>query len=384
MKSPNEIAVRLAKQWHQPSIRVERLLSSEAWPLEFPIGKPTGAEFVGQTKSVESHIRHWREVEIGEVIWEPIKYRAGAKAVSMPVRWILRSPSEWIAATADKSVKDEFSALEHIVSSVHELFREPIVRNRSIWRGKDIDEVVTTARLAESLSPGDARGRPLRLLGGLGIDTKFFERNGSLLICLLDERYDGLASELGLHAFLDAYSENDHWVMLTPLDQHLLPFQRMRVPTSELSQKRLPGSHVLVVENEQCIHLLPELAGTIAILGAGLDLQWLGSEVFDDQSIGYWGDMDTWGLLMLARARLYRASVESLLMNQSLFDCYSADNAVHEPALAQQVTPEGLTETESRFYDYLLTQERGRLEQEYLPEAGVKMALKCWRNKTSS
>ncbi|WP_418930365.1 DUF3322 domain-containing protein [Gilvimarinus xylanilyticus] len=39
-----------------------------------------------------------------------------------------------------------------------------------------------------SSSPGCAEGHPLRLLTGHGVDTKFFERNGRLLVRLLDER----------------------------------------------------------------------------------------------------------------------------------------------------------------------------------------------------
>jgi hypothetical protein len=50
--------------------------------------------------------------------------------------------------------------------------------------------------------------------------------------------------------------------------------------------------------------------GTIAVLGSGQDLQWLSSEYLADKKIAYWGDMDSWGMQMLARARTYRPRVE--------------------------------------------------------------------------
>lgn len=383
MKSPSDIALKLAKQWQQSSQRVERLLSSDVWPLTLSIGKPSAAEFSSQPGLVQEHVRCWQAVSAGNVEWQLVKYRAGADAVSMPVRWRLNSPSEWVAAANDAQVTEEYRALELLMAQVDAGFRELLVRERVLWRNRDLKQVVETARLATTLSAGCARGRPLRLLAGLGVDTKFFERNGALLTRLLDERFEGAASEQGLINFLDALDENDHWVLVVPLERGLLPFKRLRLTTTELAQTELPGSRVLVVENERCVHLLPELTDTVAILGAGLDLPWLQSSCFDEKSVGYWGDMDTWGLLMLARAREYRPTLTPLLFSLSLFDRYASDNAVVEPSVAQQQVPAGLSESEAELYQHLLHQTQGRLEQEYLPEQEVHRALKGWSRSDS-
>lgn len=378
MKSPAEISERLVRQWHQAQTRAERLLSSGAWPIIIPIGKPSAREFSENIRDVQNHVQIWQGVDVGEVEWMPVNYRAGAEPVRIPVRWNLRNPSEWVTAAADATVADEYALLERLVESVEEVFRPLLVRQRALWFKKDLNEVIATARLAATLSPGCARGRPLRLLAEHGVDTKFFERNGTLLTRLLDERFDGAVTEQGLVNFLDALEENNHWVMLAPLDNGLLPFKRLRITTLELAETALPYSRILVVENEQCIHLLPELPDTVAILGAGLDLQWLRSGQLDRKLIAYWGDMDSWGLLMLSRARQYRSTISPLLMAQALFDRYSSDSAVHEPVVAQSASPEGLTEYEAIFYQYLLNQERGRLEQEYLPKHEVENALNVW------
>ncbi|NJA08323.1 hypothetical protein HC024_21725 [Methylococcaceae bacterium WWC4] len=378
MKSPAEISERLARQWHQSQTRAERLLSSGAWPLIIPIGKPSARQFSENISAVQNHVKIWLDIVVGEVEWESLNYRAGAEPVSVPVRWRLRNPSEWVAAAADATVADEYALLERLVESVEEVFRPLLVRQRALWLKKDPNEVIATVRLAATLSPGCARGRPLRLLAEHGVDTKFFERNGTLLTRLLDERFDGTVTEQGLVNFLDALEENNHWVMLVPLEKGLLPFKRLKITTSELAETALACSRILVVENEQCIHLLPELPDTIAILGAGLDLQWLHSDQLGRKLIAYWGDMDSWGLLMLSRARQYRSTISPLLMTQALFDRYSSDSAVHEPVVAQSTSPEGLTEYEAIFYQYLLSQERGRLEQEYLPKHEVENALNVW------
>ncbi|MCP8900939.1 Wadjet anti-phage system protein JetD domain-containing protein [Gilvimarinus xylanilyticus] len=190
--------------------------------------------------------------------------------------------------------------------------------------------------------------------------------------------FDNAASEQGLTTFLDALDQSDHWVLIAPLSEALLPFKRLRLTTSELAQTALPGAQVLIVENERCLHLLPDLPDTVAILGAGLDLQWLSAPQWREKKLGYWGDMDTWGLLMLARARSYCPGLTPLLMSRSLFDQYAAGSAVPEPVTAQSTAPDGLTDKEASFYCYLLSQERGRLEQEYLPQNAVERALRAW------
>lgn len=357
---------------------MERLLNPGGWPLKLPIGKPSARAFAQNPQAVQRHVEAWRKVSIGTVDWVPVSYRASLDAVPMPVQWNLHSPSEWVAASEDPEVRREYAQLEYLVERVDACFHSLLVAQRTLWLKKVPDEVIVTADLATRLEPGCAKGRPLRLLAEHGVDTKFFERNAALLTKLLDERFEGEVSQQGLTTFLDAFDESSHWVLLAPLSPGLLPFKRLRVTTAELAETGLPCARVLAVENEQCLHLLPELPGTIAVLGSGLDLQWLAAQKLSDMPIGYWGDLDTWGLLMLARARRHQPSITPLLMNRILFDTYASDCAVIEPVKAHNSPPEGLDHQEADLYRYLLAQERGRLEQEYLPRDEVRAALTGW------
>lgn len=378
MKSPSECRQRLARQWHSADLRVARLTSAKAWPVMLQIGKPSARLFAQDTRAVQNHVQAWKAVSVGEVQWQAVNYRAGMKPINVPVAWCLRTPSEWVDAAADKSIGAEFAALERLVEQVDSRFHALLIRQRSLWQKRALDEVIATARLAVTLSPGCAQGRPLRLLSGYGVDTKFFERNGALLTRLLDACFDGEASAQGLTSFLDALDEGDHWVLVAPLAPGLLPFARQRVTTLELMESPLPGTRLLVVENERCLHLLPQLPDTLAVLGAGLDLQWLASPRLRDKQVGYWGDMDTWGMLMLARARACHGQLTPLLMTRALFDQYAEGNAVPEAVKAQSDPPEGLTPEEAAFYRYLANRPCGRFEQEFLPEGEVKAALQAW------
>ena len=300
----------------------------------------------------------------------------------MPLRWIMNGPSDWINAAADATVSREFRLLERIIEQVDPIFHLLLVSHRSLWRHKSPQDIISAARLACRLEPGCAKGLPLRLLSGQGVDTKFIENNISLLTRLLDVRFSGEASEQGLTTFLDAFDESSHWVLLVPLSPGLLPFKKCRITTAELAETALPVSRVLVIENEQCLHQLPALSDTIAILGCGLDVQWLSSAVLDEKRVAYWGDMDSWGLLMLARARRCRPTLDVLLMNRELFEQYASHSAVPEPVKAQQAIPDGLLDEEFDFYRYLTHLPHGRLEQEFLPAGVVEEALVRWGNES--
>ncbi|HHB9110359.1 TPA: DUF3322 domain-containing protein [Klebsiella pneumoniae] len=382
MYSPDELREKLARQWDNAKLRAERLLPPGNWPLCLTIGKPSAKIFAEQPQRVLQHVQLWRQVAVGRVEWEEVSYRASDGPVSMPLRWIMNGPSDWINAVADATVSREFRLLEGIIEQVDPIFHPLLISHRSLWRNKGSQDIISAARLASRLEPGCAKGLPLRLLSGQGVDTKFIENNISLLTRLLDMRFSGEASEQGLTTFLDAFDESSHWVLVVPLSPGLLPFKKCRVTTAELAETTLPASRVLMIENEQCLHQLPELSDTIAVLGCGLDVQWLSSVVLDKKRVAYWGDMDSWGLLMLARARRCRPTLDVLLMNRELFEQYASQSAVPEPVKAQEAIPDGLLNEEGDFYRYLTCLPRGRLEQEFLPAGVVGEELVRWRKES--
>lgn len=382
MYSPDELREKLARQWDNAKLRAERLLPPGNWPLCLTIGKPSAKIFAEQPQRVLQHVQLWRQVAVGRVEWEEVSYRASDGPVSMPLRWIMNGPSDWINAAADATVSREFRLLEGIIEQVDPIFHPLLISHRSLWRNKGSQDIISAARLASRLEPGCAKGLPLRLLSGQGVDTKFIENNISLLTRLLDMRFSGEASEQGLTTFLDAFDESSHWVLVVPLSPGLLPFTKCRVTTAELAETTLPASRVLMIENEQCLHQLPELSDTIAVLGCGLDVQWLSSVVLDKKRVAYWGDMDSWGLLMLARARRCRPTLDVLLMNRELFEQYASQSAVPEPVKAQEAIPDGLLNEEGDFYRYLTCLPRGRLEQEFLPAGVVGEELVRWRKES--
>lgn len=380
MKSPIELKQTLRRHWDSAAKREARLLGgAAAWPIVLSIGRPKPRSIANDLDAVRRHVEAWRNVKVGEVVWEPITYRATAEPVDIPVQWKLRQPTEWLAACADPVMRDEFGWMGSIVERTDKVFHSLLIRRRSLWRTKPIEEVLQAAQLATMLEPHCAEGKPLRTLSIAGIDTKFFERNVRLITDLLDTRFDGEPGRMGLETFLGALSEGDRWLLVMDLDGSLLPFKRQRVPTSELVND-LPGERVLIVENETCQHQLPALPQTIAILGSGFDVAWTESDWLQGKQVGYWGDIDTWGLHFLAAVRQRVEHVEALLMTDAIYDRFETA-AVPEPINAGSRIPTDLTDDERLLYSRLTTAANGRLEQEFLEESVIHESVLRWASR---
>ncbi len=377
MKSPFELSQKLARQWQNAELREQRLLNPESWPIKLKIGKPTGKMLVEKLDLVREHLNRWRKVSTGNVKWQSERYRSTNEPVELPIEWQLNTPTEWVLATGNPDIRREYQILERLVSKTDQLFHRFLIRKRHFVIDKKESEIVTAAELVQFLEPGCAKGKPLRALSFERIDSKFFERNRSLIVHLLDIRFDGQTSDLGLESFLDAQDENNHWLLLVDLDGNLLPYAQLRIRASEFMKAAPPAEHLLIIENENCLHQLPKVKDTVAILGAGLNLSWMAAPWLRSKSIAYWGDIDSWGLTMLARARRFQPELTPILMTKAVFFKYE-QSTVPEPHPASPTPPEGLTEEENHLYNQLLQMEKGRLEQEFLNEKLVAQTITEW------
>jgi hypothetical protein len=383
MKSPDELASRLARQWQNADLREQRLLRPESWPLTLSIGKPTGTVVRDQVGQVRKHLQQWREVTIGQVQWQPVRFQSTSEAINIPTHWMLESPSQWVQATGSSEIKREYGTLNRLASALDPRFHSLIVRRRSLVMDKPERDVILSGKVALQLQPGCADGKPLRALSVAGTDSKFFERNRQLVTLMLDILFDGQASEAGLETFLGAEDEGHHWLLIADLDGSLLPFSQMRVRAHELQRTPLPGQRLILVENERSLHQLPSAPDTIAVLGSGLNLSWLQASWLANKAVAYWGDLDTWGLTMLGRAREHLPQLTPLLMDRTTFERFADESAVEEPQAASVVVPPGLTESEAGLYHLLRRSDRGRLEQEFLPVNMVHKAVVNWTARST-
>ncbi|WP_082848252.1 Wadjet anti-phage system protein JetD domain-containing protein [Delftia sp. GW456-R20] len=388
MKSPQQLANLLANQWQSANWREQRLLGGPcAWPLQLAIGAPDAHSFQHDGAQLREHLQQWRRIHEhgpGLVEWRSRQYRSGASPIDIPARWILQRPSDWMTsittlrASGHTDIHADYRALASVLTEVDPMFHRLLVRRLALWRHLPAEQVVKAVQMATQLEPGCAQGMPLRALAIAGNDSKFFEHHESLLKALLDVRFEGEASRQGLASFLGASQEGEHWLLVAPLAEGLLPFKRMRITASELHDTALPAKRILLIENDRCLHQLPKpIPDTIAILGAGLNLGWLDAPWLLGCNVAYWGDMDTWGLAMLASARRHLPHLHPLLMDPASFHTHSR-LAVAEPVHAETPPPDALRPDEAALDQHLRTLEKGRLEQEFLPRAAVLQAVENW------
>jgi hypothetical protein len=244
MKSPQDLVAHLARQWRRNDWREQHLQrTAGAWPITLPIGAPDAGIFRDAGPALREHLRQWRslaELGPGTVQWEPRSYRGSAAPLDIPTRWTLSRPSEYLKAIthfggpAHAQIAADYQALATVLGAVDARFHRLLLRRLALWRHLPTDQVITATRVALQLEPGCAAGKPLRALAVAGNDSKFFERHDSLIKALLDERFDGEASRQGLTGFLGASPEGEHWVLVAPLADGMLPFARQRVTTAEL------------------------------------------------------------------------------------------------------------------------------------------------------
>ena len=109
MKSPQDIAIHLARQWQRSDWREAHLLLGQGvWPLQLPIGAPSAQSFFSGGPAVREHLQQWRAIGQsgpGSVQWEPRSYRGSAAPVDVPLHWTLPRPSDAIAAISRFAMK---------------------------------------------------------------------------------------------------------------------------------------------------------------------------------------------------------------------------------------------------------------------------------------
>lgn len=116
----------------------------------------------------------------------------------------------------------------------------------------------------------------------------------------------------------------------------------------------LAPSRALVVENLETAYCLPDFPGTVAFVGLGNAVS-LASTMpwMKDVPVIYWGDIDTHGFTILARARKVFGNVTSTLMDETTLKAF-LDRSIPEPVQSFSADVAHLSEGEAAVYRGLL------------------------------
>jgi len=228
----------------------------------------------------------------------------------------------------------------------------------------------------------------LRQVDVPGVDTKFLESNASILSSLLDavlpeERVDLRFSRSDIVGRYGFRRRPDYTRVRFLAPQTVLPagLSELMFRTEELTRLDPQLGEVVIVENEISFLALPDRPDTLAVFGSGFALGSVaGLSWLQGKKIIYWGDLDTYGLVILNRLRARYPHVQSILMDVDTLLAHRSQ-WVREEVPTRIALPH-LDEAESELYQALVEDRFGpqvRLEQERIRFSRVRAALAAVR-----
>lgn len=389
---PQEIIEELRRvEWDHPGRLRDRLSGERRFPIQQLLGLPTGTQALEDIGHFHDYVAAWRRwPKPHQVIWKPRQFRQLGKC-DVPERLVIESTQALIEILGAQAIERSaaWAARMEPLLSFNKSLYPTLVRQLLDLERLSIRDVELLALVLPQLRHGMGEGRYFRALPLQGVDTKFLEVNQSLITALLDGLYEQQVSNCGgLERWLGCIPVPSNWLYVRPLcpqvRRALAGFDVLRLPLEQLLEHPLPGERVLVVENLQSGFGLPDLPGTVAVFGGGRNTIWLQARWLKAKCIGYWGDLDTWGLKFLADARVMQPHVEALMMDRTTLVAY-VERGVGEERPAD--LPEtGLSVAEVELFGSLRSREYGigRLEQERLSQDYVVEALQRWADPLRS
>ncbi len=162
----------------------------------------------------------------------------------------------------------------------------------------------------------------MRALPLQDVDTKFIEEHAAPLIDLLDCLHASAVTHAGgLLAWLGCRANPGGWLQVRPLcsqsRERMAGLPLLQLDTQTLREYPLPAARILIVENKQSGYALPALDDTIAVFGGGRNTAWMEAKWLNTKQIGYWGDIDSWGLAILSEARQRKPQLQALMMDEA-------------------------------------------------------------------
>lgn len=383
---PDDVqAILLQKEWNSPKNLRDRLSGKRGFPIKIALKVPTGAQALRKVSHFHKYIKEWRQSPYtSQVTWEQKQYRE-LGAHDVPVTLALESVQsliEFIGPKAIERSKHWQNLMLPILDFDSNLY-PVLVRHLLDLENMKTDDIQLIPKLLSQLHKGIGTGSYLRALPLKHVDTKFLENNFTLISDLLDTHLSGEISHAnGLMNWLGCVDIPKSWLLVRALcpqsKKRMCGLPILQLSTQTLRDTPLPASNILVVENNQSGYGLPMLEDTISVFGGGVNVSWMDAKWLSDKNIGYWGDIDTWGLKFLSDARQHIPNLQSIMMDKKTLIEFD-QRTVPEPSPLGELPPNLLANEIELFEALQQGIYRGsRLEQERLPADYIEKELLKW------
>ena len=376
------------REWQNWSRLRNRMLGKHALPIKIPLKPPTGNQALADIKRFHQYIKEWQNWQPEtEVIWEQKQYRKiGSHQV--PVAVVLPTLQSLFYALGTEVIRQTnrwHRVLSRFIIDVDQKLSETIIRNLPELDQCRDDDIESLLNLLPQLKAGMGTGCYLRALPVTGVDTKFIEQHETFIRqCLQAIHPENDVSDL--LNWLGCREKPKGWLTVRPLcpktRQWMMGLPVLKLSGDILRETPLPGSHIIVVENEETGFALPELPETVAIFGGGKNISWMDAPWLSQKHLAYWGDIDTWGLSILSDARQLSPDLKPLMMDKATLLAFAGRMSQEKSSV--QKMPLNLVDQETDLYSLLLEKgskgENNRLEQERLSQDFIQEKLQAWRH----
>jgi len=361
------------REWrHAPNLRA-RLGGERPFPLRLTLKAPREEQALADLEHFRQFIAAWKAwPRPGQLEWQRRKYqRLGEHDVPIALRVDSMPDLIAVLGPAAEARSRRWQERMRPLLDLDPRLSKALLKHLDTIESMTVDNAMMVAQVLPQLLPGLGQQAYLRALPLQDVDTKFVEEHAALLVDLLDCLHAGSVTGTGgLLAWLDCRANPGGWLQVRPLcgqsRERLAGLPLLQLDTQTLLEYPLPASRILVVENKQSGYALPELDDTIAVFGGGRNTAWMEADWLRTKRIGYWGDIDSWGLAFLSDARRRQPHLQALMMDEAAV--LQHRTRMVDETDSYKPLPEHLTATEQQLFERLLNRTYGktRLEQERL------------------
>jgi hypothetical protein len=324
MQTPEALRARLRVAWSRN--RHDWLQGGGAWPKSFSTEPPTEAEAMAQWGVFDAWLAQWRKVAkttAGRLKEETRVWQKSLGTQSLPCLWCFDSAEDVAAELGEanhwRRAKSRFDALtERFAPPAALRWRQVVSRHFDMLAEVDDADFGRICAVLDWLRQHPGTGFYPRQLPIAGIDSKWLEARRSVVAAWVAALRDGDVGDFHAITGLRAPPDRLRLRLLDPtLRQRLGGLADIEAPIDEMAALELGAGRVLIVENLYTGLAIEDRPDTVLFMGRGnaieafAQIPWL-----KDLPIDYWGDLDTYGMAILARLRGYLPQLRSILMDR--------------------------------------------------------------------
>jgi hypothetical protein len=375
----------LRREWQNDASLKARLLGEKPFPLRIGLKPPAGNAVLDDLGHFQAFVKAWRSFPAQELIEWRIKSYRTISHQEVPTHFSIASIDQLLDYIGEEALcrKKWWETNMEPLLGIDAGLYPVLVKHINTLETMATPDAVSLAMLIPQLTPGMGAGCYFRALPVIGVDTKFLEAHAALITDILDQIHHGEVSKQGgLSLWLECLDNPKGWLTVRPLcpavKERMGGFAILQLPVDVLRSHELPAQNILVIENKQSGYHLPDLPDTVAVFGGGRNVSWMDAEWLKEKRVGYWGDIDTWGLAILSDVRALLPSVTALMMDLHTLESHR-DSVVEEPVSVGPLRLNLNADDLNLLYRVTAVKSKSlRLEQEILDLAYIRSSLQNW------